>query len=431
MKLTEMILTKNGGILSPIYYILGMLMNGIFTVLEKIGIPSIGLSIILFTLIIYLCLLPLTIKQQKFSKLSSKMNPELQAIANKYKGKRDNDSMMKMNEETRAVYEKYGVSQTGSCLPLFIQLPIMWCLYRIISNMPAYVPRIKYLFMDLVTKLSNVSGSAEFLQTFSQARNYSKQFKSDQFIAGSEYMKNTFIDVLNKASSAEWMSLKEKFSSLSAEITTAYDTLSEYNNFLGLNIANPPGFIMKEGFSSGNTLLAIGAIMIPVLAALTQWINTKLMPQPELNNNGEPNPMMASMKTMNYTMPIFSAVMCFSLPAGMGLYWISGSVIRSIQQIVINKHIDKMNIDEMVKKNMEKAEEKAKSYNKNPVASSTLTSKAHKTTKNIPFEEKPYVAPVVEKTEETGKVKDKKKNNQSSGSIAAKANKVKQFHEKN
>lgn len=426
-----MILTKNGGILSPIYYILGMLMNGIFTVLDKIGIPNVGLSIILFTLIIYLCLLPLTIKQQKFSKLSAKMNPELQAIAKKYQGKRDNDSMMKMNEETKAVYEKYGVSQTGSCLNLFIQLPIMWCLYRIIYNMPAYVPHIKDVFTNLVTKLSNMSESAEFLQTFSNANYFSKQFKSDQFVAGSEFMKNTFIDVLNKASSAEWMSLKEKFSSLSAEITTAYNTLSEYNNFLGINIANSPNFTMKEGFSSGNKMLVVGAIMIPVLAALTQWINVKLMPQPEPDKSGEPNTMMASMKMMNYTMPIFSAVMCFSLPAGMGIYWISGSVIRSIQQVVINKHIDKMNIDDMVKKNMEKAEEKAKAYNKNAVASSTLTSKAHKTTKGISFEEKPYTAPVVEKIEETDKKKSKKKTNQPSGSIASKANKVKQFNEKN
>ncbi|MCM1160889.1 MAG: YidC/Oxa1 family membrane protein insertase [Roseburia sp.] len=429
MKLTEMILTKNGGILSPIYYILGLLMNGIFTILDKIGIPSIGLSIILFTLIIYLCLLPLTIKQQKFSKLSSKMNPELQAIAKKYQGKRDNDSVMKMNEETRAVYDKYGVSQTGSCLNLFIQLPIMWCLYRIIYNMPAYVPHIKDVFTDLVTKLSNMSGSAEFLQTFTNANYFSKQFKSDQFIAGSEYMMNTFIDVLNKASSAEWMSLKEKFSSLSIEITTAYNTLSEYNNFLGLNIANSPSFTIKN--ASGNTMLIVGAIMIPVLAALTQWVNTKLMPQPETDKGGEPDPMMASMKTMNYTMPIFSAIMCFSLPAGMGLYWISGSVIRSIQQVVINKHIDKMDIDEMVKKNMEKAEEKAKSYNKNAVASSTLTSKAHKSTKNIAFDEKEYAAPVIEKTEEISKADKKKKDGQPSGSIASKANKVKMFNEKN
>lgn len=430
MKLIEIVLTKSGGILSPIYYILGMLMNGIFTILDKIGIPNVGLSIILFTLIIYLCLLPLTIKQQKFSKLSAKMNPELQAITNKYKGKRDNDSVMKMNEETRAVYEKYGVSQTGSCLNLFIQLPIMWCLYRIIYNMPAYVPRIKVVFTDLAVKLSNMEGSAEFLQTFSNANYYSKQFKNEQFIAGSEYMQNTFIDVLNKASSAEWMSLKEKFSSLSAEITTAFDTLSEYNYFLGINIANSPHFTMKEGLSTGNTMLVIGAIMIPVLAALTQWINTKLMPQPEQGKNEEPNPMVASMKTMNYTMPIFSAFICFSLPSGLGLYWIAGSIIRSVQQVVINKHIDKMDIDEMIKKNMEKAEEKTKALNKNAVASSTLTSKSHKTTKNISFEEKEYVAPAVNKVEETTKAKGKNKSNQPSGSIAAKANKVKQFNEK-
>ena len=97
-------------IVGPIAKLLGYLMEGIFTVLDLIGIPNIGLSIILFTIIMYLLMMPLTIKQQKFSKLSAKMNPELQAIQNKYKNKKDNDSMMAMNEETRAVYAKYGVS---------------------------------------------------------------------------------------------------------------------------------------------------------------------------------------------------------------------------------------------------------------------------------------------------------------------------------
>ena len=62
-------------------------------VCHKIGIPNIGLSIIIFTIVIYLCLLPLTYKQQKFSKLQSKMSPELKAIQDKYKGKKDNDFM--------------------------------------------------------------------------------------------------------------------------------------------------------------------------------------------------------------------------------------------------------------------------------------------------------------------------------------------------
>ena len=85
-------------ILGPIAKVLGLLMNGIFWVLDKIGIPNIGLAIILFTIVIYALLTPLTIKQQKFSKLSAKMNPELQAIQRRYQGKKDNDSMLAMNQ---------------------------------------------------------------------------------------------------------------------------------------------------------------------------------------------------------------------------------------------------------------------------------------------------------------------------------------------
>ena len=113
-------------------------MNGIFEVINFIGIPNIGLSIILFTIVVYLMMLPLTIKQQKFSKLSAKMNPELQAIQAKYKNRKDNESAMQMNAETQAVYAKYGVSPTGSCVQLLIQMPILLALYQVISKIPAY-----------------------------------------------------------------------------------------------------------------------------------------------------------------------------------------------------------------------------------------------------------------------------------------------------
>ena len=94
-----MILTKSSMfIIGPVASLLGYLMDAIYNFLELIGIPNIGLSIILFTLIIYLLLMPLTYKQQKFSKLSAKMNPELQAIQKKYKGKNDNNSVMATNE---------------------------------------------------------------------------------------------------------------------------------------------------------------------------------------------------------------------------------------------------------------------------------------------------------------------------------------------
>ena len=100
--------------------ILGWIINGIYAVLSTIGLPNIGLAIILFTLVIYLLMTPLQIKQQKFSKLNSVMQPEIQKIQKKYKGKKDQDSVMRQNEEVNAVYQKYGVSPTGSCLQLIV-----------------------------------------------------------------------------------------------------------------------------------------------------------------------------------------------------------------------------------------------------------------------------------------------------------------------
>ena len=108
-----LVLTKTGGmILGPIALVLGVIMDFLFRITSSVGILNIGLCIILFTLVVKILMFPLTIKQQKSSKLMAVMQPELQAIQNKYKGKTDNDSMMRMNVETKAVYEKYGTSMT-------------------------------------------------------------------------------------------------------------------------------------------------------------------------------------------------------------------------------------------------------------------------------------------------------------------------------
>ena len=422
----SLILTKyNGTFVGPFAVLLGFLMDAIFRILNFFGIPSVGLAIILFTLVVNICMLPLTYKQQKFSKLSSRMSPELQAVNKKYQGKRDNESMMKMQEETKAVYAKYGVSQTGSCLPLLIQMPIFFGLYRVIYSMPAYVTQMKDTYLSLVTKLANIEGAAEFLQGFKNGNYFSKQFKSEEFVQGSEYMQNTFIDVLNKASSAEWTSLAEKFPELSNDINSVYEQLSHYNNFLGLNIGDSPLDIIKNGLSSGQYLLVVGAVLVPVLAAFTQWLNTQLVPQPNAKDMQD-NPMMASMKTMNVTMPLLSAFMCLSFPAGMGIYWIAGAVIRGIIQVVINKHFDKMDIDALIEENKKKFEEEQKKImnsSKTSVQPSTLQSKASKNTKGIGFDYSNYNYEAKEVVEDTSN-KKKKNNSAPSGSIAAKANKL-------
>ena len=348
------------------------------------------------------------------------MSPEIQAIQNKYKDKKnDQAAMMAMNTETQAVYAKYGVSPTGTCLPLLIQMPILFALYRVIYAIPAYVGRVRDVFVhnDFITNLMNQEGSQEFISKFKNAAMYTKHIGNEKFAAD-----NTFIDILNQASSAEWQSIATEYPSLADDIAYITENLEKYNNFLGLNIANSPSFTVGQAFDNGQWLLLIGAILIPLLSAITQWINVKLMPnstQTDTKNQTEQQAaMMSSMKMMNYMMPITSAIFCFTLPAGMGIYWIAGSVVRTIQQIAINKYFDRMDIDKIIAKNTEKYEKK-----KEKIAQmggydlDTMNKYASMRTKNITSNNE------VDYTNNSN-LSDK-------GSLASKANLVREFNEKN
>jgi len=454
--LTGIVLSQYDGlILGPIAKVLGVLMNGIFSVLDLIGIPNIGLSIIFFTIVIYILMMPLTIKQQKFSKLSAKMNPELQAIQAKYKNKKDNDSMMAMNAETRAVYAKYGVSPSGSCVQLLIQMPILFALYKVIYAMPAYVGKIGDTFRVLADKIITVD-KADFLQNSGVetiARTVSMYGKN--ITEGN--IQNGVVDVLNMLSTSDMTTISEHYG-LSAlqfngdyifsQLNAAGDVIQRglidrYNNFLGISIANSPSYMVGQAWNAeGGTqwLLIVAALMIPLLSAVTQWINTKLMPQANAddNKNDQQNSMAQSMKMMNTMMPIMSAFFCYTLPAGMGLYWIAGSVVRSVQQVVINKHIDKMDIDEVIKKNKEK---QAKKLEKAGIDPNVLNKNATLSTRNVNAN-KPYVSSKPkgnaaanltqeEKDEAVKKSTEYYNKNAKPGSLAAKANMVKQYNEKN
>lgn len=348
--MTGILLTKSSTpIIGWVAEILGIIMNGIFNLLDFISIPNVGISIILFTIVVYLLLLPLTIKQQKFSKLSAKMNPELQAIQAKYRGKKDNESAMQMQAETQAVYAKYGVSPSGSCVQLLIQMPILFALYQVIYRMPAYVSKIGNAFGILADEIigKDLVGKVKEL---AQAAQYTKNFDLNE--------KNAIIDTLNSMNFTELQSFAETNNLSNLE---TINLIEKYNNFFGLNIANSPSAIIGNAIKVGAWGMVIAAIMIPVLSAVTQWINVKLMPQnnqSSSNQNEMANTMATSMKTMNMVMPVMSAIFCYTLPAGMGIYWIAGSVVRSIQQVVINKHIDKMDLNEVIEKNKEKSQKK-------------------------------------------------------------------------
>ena len=419
-----MLLTKSTTfIIGPVANILGYIMNAIFWLQSQIGIENIGLCIILFTIVVYLLLTPLTIQQQKFSRLSSKMNPELQEIQKKYKGKnQDQQAMMAMNEETKAVYAKYGVHPMGSCLQLLIQMPILFALYRVIWNIPAYVSSVRDAFMPLAEALMNQSGAQAFLEEMAKSAN----------VTFNEMTNLTIIDVLYKLNPSNWTSLAEQFPDIASLIQSTQADVDKMNYFLGLNIADAPFSIITSAFASGAILVGIGALLVPVLSALTQYLNTRLLSQQNnttASSNNQNDTMVSTMKTMNTVMPIMSAVFCFTLPVGMGIYWIAGAVVRCVQQIIINKSIDKIDVDEIVKKNLEKENKKRAKQGLPP---QKITNTARISTRNI---DKPQNKPQLSEEEKKKKIESateyyKSTSTAKPGSLAAKAQMVKQYNEK-
>ena len=431
------LLTKDSTfIIGQVAWLLGQIMNGIFYVIDFIGIPNIGLAIILFTIVVNLLMMPLNIRQQKFSKLSAKINPEMQLIEKKYKGKSDQQSLMAKNMEIQELYAKYGISPRGSCIQLLIQFPILLALYRVINSMPAYVTQIRDTFKILATAIIDKDGGG-FLQN-SGIESIANTVSMYGRAMTDGDLTNGIIDVLNKLSSSDLLEVAKNYDLTNLEyqgrLILSNDTtrglIDTYNNFLGLNMADSPGTLIRNAWAVGAWGIVLGAVLIPILSAVTQWINVKLMPQQPTNGNDKASSMAASMKTMNMVMPLISAWFCFSFPAGMGLYWVAGSVVRSIQQIVINKHIDKMDFNDIIAQNSEKS---AKKLEKLKASQERMNAYASMNTKKV--QNKANIMSGMseqEKEEAMNKATEYyNSGNAKPGSMMAKANMVRQYNEKN
>ena len=418
---TMILATKSGTpIIGQIAIVMGWIMNAIYKVLDAVGIQNIGLCIIIFSILIYLCMTPLQIKQQKFSKLSAIMQPEIQKIQKKYQGKKDQDSMMKMQEEQKAVYDKYGVSATGSCVQLAIQMPILFALYQVIQNIPAYVGSVYNVFNGVCTKILAVDGFTDIINNFITDN---KMTRVRQVTENAD----SIVDFLYALSPSQWESLQNisQFSGFSDQIGKTASEIQKMQTFGVLNIADQPLSYIK----TGSLILIIAALAIPLLSWVTQMLNLKLMPQAATQNgNNDNNAMASSMKTMNTVMPLMSAFFCFTFPVGLGIYWIASAIVRSIQQLLINRHLDKMNIDDLVNENMRKMEAKRA---KEGLPPQKITNQAHQSVKNINKINKGMSG--TDENSRAKKVEEAYENasHAKAGSITSKANMVRDFEARN
>ena len=395
--------------------LLGKVMDFIYNFINNtLGIQSLGISIIILTIVIYMCMFPLTLKQQKFTKMSSVMNPELDKIKKKYANKKDEASMRKMQEETQLVYEKYGVSPSGSCVNMLIQMPFLFAVWSVLRNIPAYVDSVKEIYTPLVEGIMSTPGFQKTMEAIGEAKPI--LISPDKF----DYSQtNTIIDVLYKFQSPNWETLADKFPALESTIESTMTQINDISYFFGLNIAESPMNLIKSGFAAGAFGVAIMALMIPLLAGLTQYLSVKVS-----QSNNELNPeMAATMKSMNITMPLMSIFMCFSMPTGLGIYWAFSAVVRMVQQYFINRHLNKIPMDELMKKNMEKAAKKRET--KKAREAEALKSMATTNTKKASSK-------MSEKEREAKLEEAKRRNaNAASGSLASKANMVNRFNESN
>lgn len=425
-----------GSILGPIAKLLGMLMDWIYSGISNITggrVESVVLSIVIITIIIYMCLLPLTIKQQKFSKLSQKMQPEMQAIQAKYKNKKDQASMMAMQEETQLLYQKYGISPMGSCVQMLIQMPILFALYRVFYNIPAYLSGVKGSFTGLVDSIQQTSGYQDTLVSLMEKYNVvtssglnASNVASKLADASGDTLSNYIIDILYKLPSKGWDALLDGkfFDGIQSVVEKTHDALLHFNYFLGLNISDTPWYIIKSNFTDKPDkwmLFVILALLIPVLSYLTQMINIKLMPQ-ATNGNDQ---MASQMKMMNLMMPLMSLFFCFTVPVGLGIYWICSALVRGIQQFFVNRHIENLDLEAVMAKNEEKAKNKRK---KMGLSEDYIKKAAQIKTKSI--DNKANVSVSAGTEEKLAKAAEYKANAKA-GSLASKANMVKEFNERN
>ena len=361
---------SNWFLIGWIAWLLGNVMNWIYEFLNWVGIPNIGLAIIIFTIVIKALMIPMSIKQQKSARLQSIMMPEIQAIQAKYKGVTDQAALYQQQQETKEVYQKYGTSATGGCLQLLIQMPILFALYQVIYKLPGYIGKLKDMYGVVADKFRSLGSFGTLVQNeelLTLAKNNSLTKNPAELLTDAAQGRNYTIDMLYNFDKTEWTKFHEIVNDPGVQeaYTQVQPQIERVNTFLGISLAASPWQqITQDGIW--------WAVFIPILAGLFQFLSTLAMKTTNPQQKDGQNPMGGTMKIMNYMFPIMSVVFCFMFSAGIGIYWVASSGVQLVIQLFVNAYMNKVDINEMVQKNVEKANVKRIKKGQKPIKATNV-----------------------------------------------------------
>lgn len=318
-------------IVGPFADLMGKVYNLLFELLHSnTSAGSLGLAIIIFTLIVKLILFPLMVKQQKSSFKMQALQPELMKIRKKYEGKTDQMSQQRMAFEMQEFQKKNGVSMVSGCLPMLIQLPILYALFYLFQNAYVYVDVIGHNYTDIANAIVNIPVSLrmEVFQPF--AREFANAYKNVAIIKDGIDMGqvNEVVMLVNYLKPDDWNVILQNLGDAGSSLVPLLATKSSIETFLTIPLVSKAG-------------LHFPGIIIPIAAGITTWLQSKIMMMMNPQNSDTGNPAAAMTKSMLYTMPIMMGVFAINMPAGLGLYWTISNLFGILQQVILSKHYKK------------------------------------------------------------------------------------------
>jgi YidC/Oxa1 family membrane protein insertase len=285
-------------------------------------VKNYGLALLLFTIFSRLIMLPVTINQQKSTAKMAMLRPQLEEIQKKYANNRQ-----KLNEEMMALYSKENYNPMSGCLPMVVQFLILFGIIDVIYKPLKHILRLPAAFIQEAQTL---------LPDLSQ---YGARAMSSHLPIVKEILNNPQ-PFLNLSFGAESVAKVQEF--------------APNRMFLGIDLIGQPESSMFFDLLKGQFN---PVILIPILSGITSLLlSINTLKTTSATTEGQAGA--GSMKAMMLTMPIFSVIFTFSVPAGVGLYWTYSNVVGLLQNLVVFKFYNPKEIAEKAKREFEERKER-------------------------------------------------------------------------